>query len=259
MKNSTERSSGAGFTNWNKKARELGLASLADLTASMDSHSERPGVNAHRAIAEDLEAIGLPIQDYVAVKAQGFLDRPEYYLSKVPHGDYYFVSVIPGIHLAHESDTANIVEFVSDYLNKHPESDPEIYISHNGEPVMSGHIIVKDDMPPNTVHAEFTIGNFNDFHRGFATPEVTLHRPFNQFEWKFLGKLALENSSTKVESNSGVKLTRREIAQRALSAIKMIPHHDDHYLPGYYEVLLERSGETTTRAAFIEANLDYRM
>lgn len=60
------------------------------------------------------------------------------------------------------------------------ELQREIFISHNGgNAVMSGHITIHDDGEPNSMYSEFTIGNFNAFHRGFHTPEISMSRSNN--------------------------------------------------------------------------------
>ena len=261
MRNNLERSSGAGFTDWHRKAREHGLTELAELTARMDSNSDDPSVNAHRAIAERLADYGLPIQRYAAGRIGEFVRDPNHFFEQIPDGDYYFVSIVPGVHLAHGSNSEQVIEFVNTQI-KHDRAeisdDTELYLSHNGEPVISGHIIVKDDGLPNTIYGEFTIGNFNNFHRGFSSPEVTVRRQYHRFEWEFRDRLLMNGDNEPMRCNGDVWLTRTEIALRALRAIELIPHSEDYYMPGYYEVLLEKCGQKATKAAFIEANLSYR-
>lgn len=258
------RSSGAGFTDWIKAFRGIGDRALVAALRAFDSEPTASGGNAHRSIHERVDRIGLPAQSRVFVTIHDFLSDPEACFSKIPDGDYYFASIKPGVHLAHVEDTQTIIDFVANYSERSEDGElgRELFISHNGEPVMSGHIIVEEGrgMEPHTLHGEFTIGNFNDFHRGFHTPEISLDRSFLGNVWAFRDALDPENQDWRDESkfkcNGGVEFTRTQMATEIHNAIQYIPHDGDLYLPGYYEILFERTGETAVRPVFIEAVVD---
>ncbi len=247
----------SGFTDWKVIAKQLGQKSLLSVVEKMDSESTGRG-NAHGEIAERLGRMGLPVQKFVSPSVEDFVGNPGAYLNDLPSGDYYFVSIKPGTHLTHAVDESDIVLFAKSFLYENPnDSDTEMYISHNGEPVLSGHILVRNDGEPNTIHAEFTNGEFNAFHRGRHTPEVSVHRSNYRFEWKFNGALASDDdwrTSEQFTCNGGIELNRTEIAKRLFNAINLIPKDGNIYLPGYYEVLLERTELGKTRTVFIEAN-----
>ncbi len=255
--NTPEAMKGAGFTDWKRHAEASGNLRLARLAEQMDSRGN-PGENAHRSITERLAELELPVQRFTKATVEEFLNDPIKYFSELPiHGEYYFVSIIPGRHLAHASHAEEVISFVKDYMSETGDGARELYLSYNGEPVMSGHIMVKDDGELNTVYGEFTIGNFNAFHRGSHAPEIVVKRDWRRFVWDFRGTLEHEGDWRDDElfyCNGDVQMTRQEMAQRAYDALARIPRDGDRYLPGYYEVLLEHQGGGITRPAFIEAN-----
>ena len=256
---SVEAMAGAGFSDWHRAARQIGNRALASLTSKLDP-GDRFGVNSHHAITTNIEAIGLPVQSYVTPGVSEFLTHPEEYFDLIPQGDYYFVSIKPGTHLAHEREPSEVIRFVESYLQQHPgDTEQELYLSHNGDPLLSGHIVIRDDGVPNSLYSEFTVGNFNAFHRGSHAPEIIVQRAFNTFSWDFRDSLQAQEQHWRTEDTfptyTGVCLSRLDIAQRVYDAIRHIPHDDDYYLPGYYEVLLERTVETATKASFIDAQI----
>lgn len=252
--------SGAGFSNWQEAARRYGNKALASVLERMDPGDMPNGVNAHTAIAERLKLLNLPIQTYISLPAGEFLHDPAAHLARISQGDYYFASIKPGLHIANTKNMDEVIDFVREFVMADPSPKnlaKEVYISHNGMPTMSGHIIVDKDETPNNINAEFTIGNFNLFHRGFQTPEITVRRRDRRFVWGFRGALATEddwrNEDEQFVCNGGPKLSRPEMARRIYGAISRIPHDGDRYLPGYYEVLLENVDGYATRPAFIDA------
>ncbi len=252
----------AGFSNWQKAAHGIGNRALSGFIESMDPGDQPGNKNAHTAIAERLQKLGLPIQTYISVPAGEFLQDPEFHLSKIPHGDYYFASIRPGLHLAHADSSERVIEFVQDFVWANSDKEKaakDVYISHNGEPTMSGHIMIEKGAEPNAIQGEFTIGNFNLFHRGVRTPEITVQRDGRRFSWSFRGVLSTQedwhNEDAEFTCNGGAKMSRPEMARRIFAAINKIPHDGNMYLPGYYEVLLENVGGNRTRPAYIEAVL----
>ena len=249
----------SGLSDWKRMVEAVGERSLAGFIESMDPGN--PGtVNAHRAIAKRVEALRMPGQRFISASVGDFADNPGLYLDQLAHGDYYFLSIRPGIHLAHAEDAADVVAFVRGFAASHPsaaDQNLELYLSRNAEPVLSGHIIVRDDAAPNTIDAEFTNRDFVPFHRGLRTPEIHVHRSRNRFEWEFGSELAAPDGDWRTDEqficNSGVRLSRPDMAHKIFSAIQCVPHDGDTYLPGYYEVLLELSTGTGTRATFVEA------
>lgn len=247
----------AGFSDWGKAAQEIGNTALRRAIEQMDP-GNRYGVNPHRAIIDRLNALELPHHAYLAMPCREFLENPANYLETLGDGDYYFVSIVPGIHLAHEQDAQAVISFVQESTERTPSlSDTELYISHNGATTMSGHIIVKPDDPPSAITAEFTIGNFNQFHRGFRAPEVVVQRDNSpRLMWEFRGDLASESDAWQTDEqfqcDDGSWMTHTQIAEHAYRAIAHIPHDGDTFLPGYYEVLLERRHESIS-PVFIEA------
>lgn len=257
---SIERTRGAGFSDWQRKLKEIGKYDVAAFVETMDPGNTPEGDNAHTVIAEQLEMLGLPVQTYVNVPLGDFLANPEHILATIPDGEYYFASIIPGVHLAHGDTVDEVVEFARNYANDTSprQLDQPIYISHNGEAVMSGHIIIKDDAEPNTIISEFTVGNFNEFHRGFRTPEISANRHEHELEWTFREDLTPTNDwrdDTQYTCQGGVTMTRPEMARRCYEAIQYVPHDGEYYLPGYYEVLFEHTTDNETKPVFIEANL----
>ena len=253
-----EYGKGAGFSDWSKVAHSLKNTSLISTLERMEPQNGNPKLNPHHAIAIRLEELRLPIQSFISMPIKEFLETPENHLGELKDGDYYFASIIPGTHLAHEASSERLIEFVDSFHRNNSTINPEIYISHNGIPVMSGHVIVKNDKSPNTIYAEFTNGNFNAFHRGIHSPEIIARRSLeHRIKWEFRNTLKPRGENWQTdelfECNGGVKLTRAEMAERAYETIQTIPKDGDHYLPGYYEVLLEKVGKTGTRTAFIEA------
>lgn len=104
------------------------------------------------------------------------------------------------------------------------ELQREIFISHNGDAVMSGHITIHDDGEPNSMYSEFTIGNFNAFHRGFHTPEISVSRSDNRRQkWEFRDILDPGNTAWQTdevfECFGKVTLSHPEMAQRIYDAL----------------------------------------
>jgi hypothetical protein len=261
MSRDIERAAGAGFSDWQRAARAVGNASLSRLIETMDPGDSKDRRNAHRSIHERLAALDLPRHHFVAMPCQEFLERPYDYLSNLPKGDYYFASIIPGVHLAHAATPEQVVAFVKASVARLPRlTNKELYVSHNGEPVMSSHIDIKNDGQPNTVVIEATIGNFNAFHRGQHTPEIIAWRDGNhRLAWSFKGPLETDDAWQTDElfaCNGATQLSRIEMATLLFSALNHIPHDSDYYLPGYYEVLFERRDELSPRPVFIEAITD---
>lgn len=255
-----EPTAGAGLTDWKRVAESLGYHSLSATMESLSPDNLPVGVNSHREIDNKLKLLDLPGQSCVYASLGEFLTDYDKFLSMIPDGDYYFVSIKPGVHLAHGMTAQEVIDFVYDYVAKNPDADmnQEIYLSHNGEPVMSGHVIInKGNGTFNSIVSEFTIGNFNAFHRGFHSPEIALHRSDYRFEWGFRGELHSFNGDWRDEKtymcNGGIELTRTEMAEIIYDAVTRIPHDGEYYLPGYYEVLLEKTSQNQTRPVFIEA------
>ena len=251
--------SGAGFSDWIKLAKQTGNHALINTLRKLDSEPTLSGeTNAHHHIHDRLKELGLPRQDCLFIPIQEFLANTEESFGSIPNGDYYFVSIEPGKHLAHAEDQESVVEFIQQYSDKAAEDErnKEIFLTHNGEAVMSGHIIVKDGEIPNKLQGEFTIGNFNAFHRGFSTPEISVSREYRN-EWDFRGSLAAEDSDWRTleefECFGGVKMSRLEMAERINQAISCIPADNGLTLPGYYEVLFEKVNENHVKPVFIEA------
>ena len=248
----------AGLGDWQRAMHEAGQHRVAYTLEQLDPGNAADGRNAHTVIAQRLGELGLPVQSYTTATVSDFLAHPQDHLDRIRTGEYYFASIIPGTHLAHGGSPEEVIAFTRTYAESATEADlaQEMYISHNGEPIMSGHIIVKDDGTPNTILAEFTIGNFNAFHRGSHTPEISTQRHEHRFLWQYRG--ALDDTSQHEEQEflcqRDIKLTRTEMARRALYAMSRIPHDEDYYLPGYYEVLFEHTQGKQTKPVFIEAN-----
>lgn len=250
-----EHAAKLGFTDWLKASEELGNTALSALIKDMD-----PGIssgNAKRLITERLVQIGLPTQSIAIVSTQQFLSNPEAILAQIPRGDYYFSSIVPGTQLTHGTSDEELVNFIATNCKQNPDFlNKEVYISHNGEAVMSGHILINDD-DINSIYAEFTNSNFNEFHRGIHNPEISVSRKNNRFDWSFHGELAAEDwrNDEKFSCNDIIYLSRPQMAAYAYESISCIPNDDGNYLPGYYEVLLERQDNNSLRPAFIEAVL----
>lgn len=260
---SPEAMAGAGFSDWRRIAHRMGYDALAATIEQMDPSERMMGDNPHCTTAERLALLELPSQAYVAPTVAEFLVDPERYFAKLHEGDYYFLSIIPGVHLAHESSPAHIVEFVHAFVATHPQPaalSQRIYLSHNGEAIMSAHIIARADEPPNTLYAECTVGNFNAFHRGAHAPELIAARHYqHRFSWDFRDSLSEPRDwrdTTHFMGNYGVRLTRMDIVHHLQDAIACIPHDQDYTLPGYYEVLFERGPDNTLNPAFIEAVIE---
>lgn len=252
-----EQSAGAGFSDWQRAARATGNYALLATIKDMDGQPGRNGENSHHFIHQKLGELSLPRQHCLFMPLGIFLEQPENHLAELPAGDYYFASIKPGTHLAHGDTSEQVINFMQQYRDAHPEDiSREVMISHNGEAAMSGHIIIRDDGQPNSIDAEFTIGNFNAFHRGFHTPEISLNRTLHAYEWQFRGTLATDGdwrTDEQFRCFGDVYLSRIEMARSALRALHHIPHDDDVYLPGYYEVLFEKIDDRSTRPVFIEA------
>jgi hypothetical protein len=250
----------AGFTDYLQAFKQLGIRS--DLIKSMDSPESPSGANSHRVIAEQLANLGLPVQQYANPNVRDFLLDPETYFQRLaPNGDYFFCSILPGDHLYHGDSPEEVAEFISQFAKNHPDKlDTEIYLTHNGEAAMSGHIKIANDDAPNTIFAEFTTGNFNLFHRGGSSPDITLSKIYHRFEWQWLGDLTLDDSRNwrsdqLFECYGGVQMSRGQMAQQIIAATASIPCDGDYYLPGYYEVLFEKTSDHSVTPVFVEANL----
>ena len=216
----------------------------------------QPGANAHRVIAERLEKLHLPTHNFISMSIDEFLDGPTEKMAELTDGDYYFASIVPGVHLAHCPDAEQVINFVKQFKVQNPTSNEQIYISLNFESAMSGHIIVKDDPEPNSIQAEFTTSNFNTFHRGQSTPEISISRSDYRFNWRFGSQLQTSDGwrdEQLFECNSGLKLNRPQMAKKIFETIMKIPHDGHLFQPGYYEVLIEDIGNSRTRPVFIEA------
>lgn len=254
-----------GFSDWKQTVEALGNRSLAHFIEVMDPGNPSDGVNAHRVIAERLHALGLPYQKHVVTTVEDFASKPDDYYSQLHGGDFFFVSIRPGTHLAHTNDKEQVTSFVNNFARNSTEPgdlQQEVYLGRSGEPVLSGHIIVRNAEGPSPIYAEFTNGNFNAFHRGFQTPEILLHRNAHRFEWQFRGDLEPSDSDWRTGErflcNGDVWLSRPEIAQKIYESVQLLPHDGDYYLPGYYEVLIERTN-AGTRPVFIGAVTDKRV
>lgn len=257
MHEKISQTAGAGFSDWQKVAEVAGDQRLGKLLRSMDSQPAADGRNAHHRIHDKLALLELPRQQCLFISIEKFLDDPQRQFSLMPHGDYYFVSIKPGVHLAHATSKEEVLSFVLNYaaISSPDELHRELYISHNGEAAMSGHIIIKDDGIPNSIFSEYTIDNFNAFHRGFHAPEISFERTFQAGHYSFRGALEADDwrDTTRFECVGGVYLSRPAMAQYIKQAVEAIPHDDGYYLPGYYEVLFEKTSTQSVRPVFIEA------
>lgn len=256
----TELRPAAGLSDWKRAVEVVGNRSLAGFIETMDPGKPTGKINAHQAIVERLEALGMPTESHISATVANFTRDPGRYVEQLANGDYFFVSIRPGVHLAHAEKESDVVSFVQEFSKDNPDSDSqnqEIYLSRNGEPILSGHLIVRDDGEPNSVYGEFTNRDFKSFHLGRRTPEILVRRDRYRFNWTFCSHLEADDdnwrSDEKFICNGGVELTRPEMAQKIFSAIRRLPQDGGRYLPGYYEVLLEQTSGTNTRAAFIEA------
>ena len=246
---------GAGFSDYIRVAKQLGHDTLARSLEQFDAGEQSGSRNSHCIITDRIKELGLPAQDYIGVGVEKFLASPADYLSRLPEGDYYFASIISGVHLAHGNSPKEVIEFVREFASQHGTTQ-EMYLSHNGEPVMSAHIRVQDEAAPNAGYIEATIGNFNAFHRGSHSPEIIARRVGHSYKWEFRDVLQTKggwHDTTAHQCNGDVKLTREEMASHIYRALRHIPHDGDYYLPGYYEVLFERTPTNQLSVAFIEA------
>lgn len=254
-----EQAAGSGISDYIHTAQQLGYSALVTTLERMDAGERTGRTNPHCIATERIRRLGMPVQEYIGVSVEEFLSSPYDQLATLPKGDYYFVSIIPGVHLAHGENADEVVAFVKEYVESHPDSDSrqqELYVSHNGEPVMSAHIVVSDQEGANADYIEATIGNFNAFHRGAHSPEIIARRGLHAYAWEFRESLSSTNdwrNTTQYKCNGDVVLTRVDMATRLYSTLSYIPHDGTHYLPGYYEVLLERDDTHGLRPAFIEA------
>jgi hypothetical protein len=125
---------------------------------------------------------------------------------------------------------------------------------------MSAHIVVSEHDGANADYMEATVGNFNAFHRGTHSPEIIARRGLYAYTWEFRDILATETDwrdETNYVCNGTITLTRPQMATQLYAALQHIPHEDTHYLPGYYEVLFERTADNHTKVAFIEAVVEH--
>lgn len=250
----------AGFSDWGRAAQNVGNYALRHVIEQMDPGTVG-GVNPHHTIIERLRKLDLPHHAFIAMTCEKFLRSPDAHRDQLSSGNYYFASIVPGLHLAHETDWNRVISFVETALCERPElKNTELYISHNGTTAMSGHIIIKPDAPPSPIVAEFTIGNFNRFHRGSHAPEITVQRTGSEkrLTWDFRDALQPATDFWQTDErfvcDDAVSRTRQELAQLAYHAVSLIPHDDDSFLPGYYEVLMEHgSQEGAVKPIFIEA------
>lgn len=256
-----EPMAGAGFSDYIRAAKQLGHDALARSLGQFDAGEQSGSRNPHCVITDRIKELGLPTQSYLGVSIEKFLSSPTAYLSQLPEGDYYFASIVSGTHLAHGNSPEEVISFVQEFAASHPhqyQETQELYLSHNGEPVMSAHINIQDESAPNAGYIEATIGNFNAFHRGSHSPEIIARHVGHSYEWEFRDALQPEgdwHDSLVYPCNGGVWLTREQMASHIYEALGQIPHDGDYYLPGYYEVLFERTPTNRLRPAFIEAVL----
>ena len=258
--NMIESTSGAGFTDWKIRACEMGNKMLLNTLKTLDHEPASGGRNAHHDIFDRLKELDLPTQDCLFIEIKDFLKNPNKILDTMPDGDYYFTFIVPGIHLANTPNKQDVIDFVQTYYEnlslEQREKSREIFISHNGDAVMSGHIIVNNNETPNNLHGEFTIGNFNAFHRGFTTPEILLERERMNL-WTFRGDLdpGDEDWRTLEEFDcfGGARLSRLVMAELINQAILHLPEDNGRLLPGSYEVLFERRYKNQILPTFIEA------
>lgn len=252
-----EQAAGSGISDYIHTARHLGYEALVTMLERMDNGEKCGHVNPHCVTTERIRALGMPVQEYVGVSVQDFLEKPYDYLAQLPDGDYFFASIIPGFHLARGLTAAEVVTFVQNFASTHPDAaTQELYVSHNGDPVISAHIVVNDSEGANADYMEATIGNFNAFHRGTHSPEIVVRRSLHAYEWQFRDALTTDEDwrdTTAYACQGGMTLTRPQMAAKLYDALTYIPHDGTHYLPGYYEVLFERTPENRLRPVFIEA------
>ncbi len=254
-----EQAAGSGISDYIRTARQLGYDALVATLEVMDAGERTGRTNPHCIATERIRRLGMPVQEYIGMSVEDFLASPHEQLAMLPDGDYYFVSIVPGTHLARGKSIDEVVAFVQEYADGHPDANSlsqELYVSHNGEPVMSAHIVVNDQEGANADYMEATVGNFNAFHRGAHSPEIIVRRGLHAYSWEFRDALASESDwrdATHYECNGGVSLTRIDMASRLYGVLSHIPHDGTHYLPGYYEVLFERDTQQVLRPAFIEA------
>jgi hypothetical protein len=257
-----EQAAGSGISDYIRAARHLGYDALISTLERMDDGERIGRNNPHCAATERIRLLGMPVQEYIGLPVSKFLGSPQDHLAMLPEGDYYFASIVPGVHLAHGNSPEEVVAFVENYVQSHPEQEAmsqELYISHNGEPAISAHIVVRDTPGANADYIEATIGNFNAFHRGTHSPEIIARRRLYSYEWEFRDSLATDTGwrdTTEYSCRGDINLTRPEIATQLYRALQDIPHDDTHFLPGYYEVLFERTSDYRLRPAFIEAVVD---
>jgi len=254
-----EQAAGQGISDYIHTAKHLGYDALVQVLEKMDAGERLGRKNPHSVTTEHIRLLDMPTQAYISVPVGEFLIAPDIYLSQLPDGDYYFASIVPGTHLAHGETLQDVIAFVQEFVSAHPdpaELKQELYVSHNGEPVMSAHIIVQDVPGANADYMEATIGNFNAFHRGAHSPEIIVHRHIYSYKWEFRERLETSSDWREGDSficNGGVELTRLQMAEQLYRTLHQIPHDGNHFLPGYYEVLFERTPENRLRPAFIEA------
>lgn len=255
-----EQAAGSGISDYIRSARRLGYGALVATLERMDDGEKIGHSNPHCIATERIRTLGMPVQEYIGVPVATFLTEPSRYLSELPQGDYYFASIIPGVHLAHGNSPAEVIAFVQEFARTHPDDlTQELYVSCNGDPVMSAHIVVSEHEGANADYMEATIGNFNAFHRGTHSPEIIARRGLYAYAWEFRDALATETDwrdESAYACNGNVTLTRPQMAIQLYTALRHIPHDDTHYLPGYYEVLFERTTDNHTKAAFIEAVIE---
>ena len=260
VKKTIESTAGAGFTDWKIRASEMGNKLLLNTLKNLDREPANDGRNAHHVILDKLKELNLPTEDCLFIELKDFLDDPYEKLEKIPSGDYYFTSIEPGKHLANTKNKQDVIDFVRSYyedlLPEQQNEYKEIFISHNGDAVMSGHIIVSNDGTPNSLYAEFTVGNFNAFHRGFTSPEIILEREYKN-QWSFCGQLDPGNEDWRTleefDCAGDFKMSRLIMAELINQSIIHLPQDDGNILPGTYEVLFERKYENQISPVFIEA------
>lgn len=251
-----ERKSG-GLHDWKAAIQKIGSRSVVDALRAIIPEQSPDGTNSHHLIAKRVEQLGLPSQTYTAPTMQDFLLDPDGSMPDDPDGQYYFVSVRQGVHLPRAS-REEAIGFIESYAAAYPEFNGELYISHCQEPLLGGHVMIERGEQPNVVYGEFTVGDFHSFHRGKQAPEIICRRDMQRFEWNFRGSLEPKpdtswHSDETYPSATGEPLSRPEMATAIYNAISQIPHDDGYYLPGYYEVLLERRGTHGIKPVFIEA------
>ena len=216
------------------------------------------GISQQHAAFRRCESLNLPVDQYIAMPIGDFAKNPDSYLAQLEQANAYYVSITSGLAKRGAKNFTEIIDFVQQNLSK-VSPYTELLITHDETPALTGHIKISDDKPPNSILAEFTHGEPRSFHRGMHRPEISLSRNISQaFRFDFCDALVADgdwrNDEKFVCHGGKVYLSRPQMAERIWQTLHLIPHEDDYYLPGYYEVFLRENGDNQTRAAFTEAN-----